>query len=356
MLQRDVITPRGALSQESVYGKIRTLEEKKPIKYAFENPDLIFKGYIKRLVEERLDKYDGNAKQAIASLKKDPIMIGKNRDVELTYATCYKDKYVIKYQLSSFAKMADIDSIVDANIRQRVKMRVAQFGGKVKDALKDLENNPVYADDKCTIPIKSVRCFTGLKPSAVTPVKYDSNGIAMGYVKPGSNHHIAIYRDRHGNLQEHVTTFWTAVERMKYGVPVVIKSPAEVWDSLTDREDLPEAFLSTLPDVTWTFVESLQQNEMFIIGMSDDEYNDARRNNDVAALCSHLYRVQKLASKYYIFRLHIETSVDDKYNGVKNEVLSKEIGKMVGVYSLDSYIKNNLHKVKIDILGNIIDA
>ena len=356
VLQRDVITPRGALSQESVYGKIRTLEEKKPIKYAFENPDLIFKGYIKRLVEERLDKYDGNAKQAIASLKKDPIMIGKNRDVELTYATCYKDEYVIKYQLSSFVKMADIDSIVDANIRQRVKMRVAQFGGKVKDALKDLENNPVYADDKCTIPIKSVRCFTGLKPLAVTPVKYDSNGMAMGYVKPGNNHHIAIYRDREGNLQEHITTFWTAVERMKYGVPVVIKSPAEVWDSLTDRDDLPEAFLSTLPDVTWTFVESLQQNEMFIIGMSDDEYNDARRNNDVAALCSHLYRVQKLASKYYIFRLHIETSVDDKYNGVKNEVLSKEIGKMVGVYSLDSYIKNNLHKVKIDILGNIIDA
>lgn len=356
VLQRDVITPRGALSQESVYGKIRTLEEKKPIKYAFENPDLIFKGYIKRLVEERLAKYDGNAKQAIASLKKDPIMIGKNRDVELTYATCYKDEYVIKYQLSSFAKMADIDSIVDANIRQRVKMRVAQFGGKVKDALKDLENNPVYADDKCTIPIKSVRCFTGLKSSAVTPVKYDANGMAMGYVKPGNNHHIAIYCDRDGNLQEHVTTFWTAVERMKYGVPVVIKSPAEVWDSLADREDLPEAFLSTLPDVSWTFVESMQQNEMFIIGMSDDEYNDAKRNNDVAALCSHLYRVQKLTSKDYFFRLHLETTVDDKYNGEKNQLLSMQMCKLVRITSLQSLIKMRFRKVKIDILGNIIDA
>lgn len=356
VLQHDVIAPRGALSQESVYGKIRILEEKKPIKYAFENPDLIFKGYIKRLVEERLAQHDGNAKKAIASLKKKPIMIGKNHDVELTYATCYKDEYVIKYQLSSLEKMKDIEAIVDANIRQRVKMRVAQFGGKVKDALKDLENNPVYADDKCTIPIKSVRCFTGLKSSAVTPVKYDENGMAMGYVKPGNNHHIAIYSDREGNLQEHLVTFWTAVERKKYGVPVVIKSPADVWDSLTDREDLPESFLSTLPDVTWTFVESMQQNEMFIIGMSDDEYNDAKRNNDVAALCPHLYRVQKLATKYYVFRLHIETSVDDKYNGEKNEMLSKEMGKLVSIRSLDSFIKNNLHKVKIDILGNIIDA
>ena len=129
-----------------------------------------------------------------------------------------------------------------------------------------------------------------------------------------------------------------------------------MWDSLTDREDLPEAFLSTLPDATWTFVESMQQNEMFIIGMSDDEYNDAIRNNDVAALCSHLYRVQKLATKYYCFRLHIETSVDDKYNGEKNDSLSRQMGKFIRINSLGSFKENNLHKVKIDILGNIVDV
>ena len=351
VLQNDIIVPRGALSQESVYGKIRILEKKKPIKYAFENPHLIFKGYIKNLVEERLAQYNGETKKAIASLKKSPIMIGRNKDVELTYATCYKDEYVIKYPISSLVKEADIDSIVDESIKERVKTRVAQFNGKIKEAFKDLENNPIYADENNTIPIKTVRCFTGL--SAVTPLRYNEQGEAISFVKPGNNHHIAIYRDNDGNLHEHVVTFWSAVERKKYGLPVVIKSPNEVWDSLIDRE-LPEAFLYTLPNVNWTFVESMQVNEMFILGLSDDEINDAIKNNDKATLCNHLYRVQKLASLYYSFRLHIETTVDDKYNGIKKEALSIEIGKYKRASSLNGYKTLNPHKIIINTLGEFI--
>ena len=350
ILQENIIAPRGALSQESVYGKIRILEKNKPIKYAFENSHLIFKGYIKRLVEERFAQFDGDYKKAIASLKKSPIMIGANKDVPLTYATCYKDEYVIKYSISSFEKISDIDSIVDENIKSRVKARVAQFGGKIKEAFKDLENNPIYADDNNTIPVKSVRCFTGL--SAVTPLRYNEQGEAISFVKPGNNHHIAIYRDQDGRLQEHVVTFWSAVERKKYGIPVVIKSPNDVWDSLMDK-DLPESFLNSLPDVNWTFVESMQVNETFILGLSDDEINDAIRNNDKTTICNHLYRVQKLASKNYCFRLLSETTVDDKYNGVKNELLSKEMGKLVIIQSLDRFLKEITSKIKINILGNI---
>ena len=350
ILQENIIVPRGALSQESVYGKIRILEKNKPIKYAFENPHLIFKGYIKRLVEDRLSQFDGDYKKAIASLKKSPIMIGANKDVPLTYATCYKDEYVIKYPVTSLQKMSDIDSIVDENIKSRVKARIAQFDGKIKEAFKDLENNPIYADDNNSIPIKNVRCFTGL--NAVTPLKYNENGAAISFVKPGNNHHIAIYRDKDGNLQEHVVTFWTAVERKKYGIPVVIKSPIDVWDSLTDK-NLPEAFLATLPNVNWEFIESMQVNEMFVLGLSDDEFNDAIRNNDKATLCNHLYRVQKLTTKEYCFRLHIETSVDDKYNGVKNMMLSKNLGKLVMIQSLSRYNELFPRKIKTTILGEL---
>ena len=146
-----------------------------------------------------------------------------------------------------------------------------------------------------------------------------------------------------------MVTFWTAVERKKYGLPVVIKSPDQAWDSLIDRE-LPEAFLNTLPNVNWTFVESMQVNEMFILGLSDDEYNDAIRNNDKATLCNHLYRVQKLTNGDYFFRLHIETSVDDKYNNEKNASLSITMGKMkrVGIKSL---LNLNYKKININTLG-----
>lgn len=350
VLQKGIITPRGALSQESVYGKIKILEKNKSIKYAFENPHLIFKGYIKRLVEERISEYDGDVKKAIASLKKMPIMIGSNNNVELTYATCYKDEYVIKYPIASLEKASDIESIVDENIKERVKARVEQFGGKIKEAFKDLENNPIYADDNNIIPIKSVRCFTGL--SAVAPLRYNNEGDAISFVKPGNNHHVAIYRDQEGKLQEHIVTFWTAVERKKYGIPVVIKSPNEVWDSVCGK-DLPESFLASLPNYNWTFVESLQVNEMFVLGLSDDEFNDAMRNNDKATICKHLYRVQKISSKIYNFRLHIETSVDDVYNGKKNETLSINMGKSIRISSLNGFMKLTPHKITISLLGEL---
>jgi len=65
-----VITPRGALSEESVYGKIKTTETNKSIKYLFENPHLIFKPYIKVLIEKRIAENEGNIKKALSSLKK----------------------------------------------------------------------------------------------------------------------------------------------------------------------------------------------------------------------------------------------------------------------------------------------
>ena len=62
-------------------------------------------------------------------------MIGANKDVPLAYATCYKDEYVIKYPITSLQKISDIDSIVDENIKLRIKARIEQFGGKIKEVI-----------------------------------------------------------------------------------------------------------------------------------------------------------------------------------------------------------------------------
>lgn len=352
VLQNNIIVPRGALSQESVYGKILVLDKDRPIKYAFENPHLIFKDYIKALVESRLDEYNRDSKKAIASLIKRPIMIGNNHDIILSHVTCYKEEYVIRYDISSFEKEKDIEAIVDYGIRERVRSRIRQFSGNLKEALKDLEHNPIYADNNNSIPVKRVRCFTGLKHAAVTALRYNNNGEAISYVKPSNNHHVAIYRDREGELKEHVVTFWNAVERVKYKIPAVVKSPNELWESLIDK-NIPEKFLKTLPDSDWTYVESLQQNEMFILGMSEDEFNDAIVSNDESTLCNHLYRVQKIASKDYHFRLHIETSVDDKYDGIKNEMLSKKMGKLIVIQSLKRFMEMKPKRVNINLLGEM---
>src|SRR5690606_3961417 len=54
VVQSGIIVPRGPLSDESVYGKIKSINRRMPVKYLFENPDLIFKPYIRELVRERL--------------------------------------------------------------------------------------------------------------------------------------------------------------------------------------------------------------------------------------------------------------------------------------------------------------
>ncbi len=70
VVQTGIIIPRGSLSEESVYGKIQTIDEKKPLKYIFENSQLILKPFIKQLVEERIEGHKGDIKKALASLKK----------------------------------------------------------------------------------------------------------------------------------------------------------------------------------------------------------------------------------------------------------------------------------------------
>ncbi len=349
VLQKGIIIPRGKLHEEFVYGKIKTINEKKPVKFLFENPDLIFKPRIKNLIEDRIAKYEGDYAKAYASLKKEPVYLDKEGKVILEYGTCFKEKYVIKYPIESLTTK-DIPFVIDKTAREAITERLMMFGNKEKEAFKDLKNNPIFLNKNKTIPIKTVRCYTGL--SAVEPIKQNDKGEPIGFVKPGNNHHIAIYIDGKGNKQEHVVTFWHAVERKKYGIPVIIKDPASVWDLLVDKE-LPDSFLKNLPDVSWKFEISLQQNEMFILGMPDEEYNMAIEKMYHSALNKYLYRVQKLQTKGYFFRFQTETSVDDKYNGVKNEMLSKQIGKLKIVQSIDAWIKLNPHKVKVDLLGNI---
>lgn len=348
VLQDHLITPRGALSEESVYGKIKIIEKEKPIKYIFENPHLIYKDYIRELVMQRLADNDGNVKKAIDSLKKQPILVSKNRDVELKYATCYKQEYVIKYPLSSLT-VKDVDSIIDPAIREIVRQRLKQYGDKPKEAF----STPLYSDKANTIQINSVRCLTGLSDLVIRPIKFDESGKPIAFSKPGNNHHIAIYRDENGTLQETVVTFWHAVERKEYGIPVIITSPQDVWDSIIDNDSLPESFLAQLPDVKWSFVTSIQQNEMFILGMEEDSFQNALSTNDFATLNKYLYRVQKCSTKNYCFRYHIETSVDDKYQGVKNEMRSKNIGRVKIIQSLDSLFNANPHKVQVTLLGKI---
>ena len=275
-LQTGILTPRGALSEETIYGAIQ---------------------------------------------------VGKRKEI------------VCKRRLENL-QAKDIPSIVDKGIQRIVKARLEVYNNDAKKAFAE----PLYSDAAQTKQIRSVRCFTGRVREKMIPLRRNDAGEEIAFVAPGSNHHVAFYRDSEGVLQEAVVSFYQAIERAKYQLPMIIKDPRAVVEEALER-NVPDSVLSALPHSSWTFVESLQKNEMFLIGLSDDEIARAIKEADRATLNDHLYRVQKYSSKYYCFRYHIETLLD--------EIIEGDIPKLYRIRSEKSYLELNPRKVRVDLLGNL---
>jgi CRISPR-associated endonuclease Csn1 len=137
------------------------------------------------------------------------------------------------------------------------------------------------------------------------------------------------------------------VERKKFRLPVIIKNPKEVWDKiLSQKENYPESFLEKLPGDKWMYEESLQQNEMFVLGMTKEDFERSIKENNKAELSKYLYRVQKMASSDYWFRHHLETELTDTPD-------SKKAKRFIRIQSIAAFINENPIKVKIDRLGDI---
>ena len=233
--------------------------------------------------------------------------------------------------------------VVDPRLRELIAEYNQEITSKVK-----AKGSPLYLDAAEKQEVRSVRCYVA-KPSVAKaiPIRFDERGRAITFVKSGNNHHLALYRTPHGKLEESIVSFWDAVDRARYGIPLVITHPREVIEQVLQRGDVPESVLSLLPPSDWVFVDSLQQDEMVIIGLSDEELQRALETQDYRKLSEHLYRVQKMSSKDYYFRYHLETSVADDKN------TSGSIPKFHRIQSLKVYEEKNVRKVRVDLLGRI---
>ena len=147
-----------------------------------------------------------------------------------------------------------------------------------------------------------------------------------GFVKPGNNHHLAIYENEEGKQQAICITMWEAFERIQQGLTIIS----------SHQPDFGNLKLS------------LQQNEMFVFGLNNEELSDAISTNNKKLIGEHLYRVQKLSVKAagdidIWFRKHTETELDDTN-------FSKEMKKFINIRSIGKLIGL---KLKVDRLGNI---
>ena len=247
-----------------------------------------------------------------------------------------KERIVKRYPLHALK-----GTVVDPRLRELITQRKQGSTTEAKGA-------PLYLDAEKKQEVRSVRCYvTQPAVDKAIPLCFDEQGKAVSFAKSGSNHHVAIYRTAQGEPTESLVTFWDAVDRARYGLPLIIKHPREVAEQVLQRDDIPEKVLCLLPPADYEFVDSFQLNEMVVIGLSDEEVQRAVDQQDYRTLSEHLYRVQQISSMYYVFRYHLETSVSDNKN------TTGRIPKFHRVASFKAYEEKKIRKVRIDLLGRI---
>ena len=340
IVQTGIIVPRGGLHEQFVYGRIKVEEKDKPLKYLFEKPHKIIDTRVKSFVIERLEANNNNHKEVMNSLKKNPIYLDEKKEIALERASCFKDEYVIKYKIQDI-KYKDVPFIIDSKVRSLVKARLDEYNGKEKEAFKDV----LWFNEEKQIPILTVRCLTGL--TAVESIKKDTLGNEIGFAKTGSNHHVAIYNDINGKPVQHICTFWHAVERKKYKIPYIIKETNALWDDIIQKE-LPQQFIEKLPHPNLNLQFSMQQNEMFILGLGQEELDECIKVGNKGKLSEHLYLVWSIADGDYWFRHHLETK-----NSELKKVVSAKEGKRYHRLSLSGLIALNPIKIRLNHLGDI---
>lgn len=345
-VQSGLRIPRGQLHEQTVYGAIKQYEKDK-IGNSIESQKIV-------------TRY----KMGVGSVG---FVFNGKESCDVVYDK-KKDCYVLVDGIEK-----SINYIVDKHIREVVKERMNEafpegetyrtgaekalaegrtYDGKEQcqkalEQLKSLDDHPLYADKNQHIAIKSVRCFTGL--SAVQPLRYNSEEEPISFVLTKNNHHVAIYEDEKGEYKECVYTFWQAVERSKYRLPLIIKDPKALWNIIHQREHngecFPDSMKASLPLSDWTFVESLQLNDMFVMDMDDEDFRSNITTHNYEELGKKLYRIQTISSGDYFLRLHTDTTTDRINAKLTKTFLRK---------SLVGFFASNPHKVQISLLGKVI--
>jgi CRISPR-associated endonuclease Csn1 len=231
-----------------------------------------------------------------------------------------EEAFHIRKAIDSLTTEKQLEKVVDEAIRKLIHKRIQELGGFVKGAIpantffivdeNGMKQPQILLPNKngAPVPIMKVRMKENI--GGAEKLKDEVNQ----WVNPRNNHHVLIYKDEKGNLKEEVVTFWTVVERKSKGFPIY-QLPAEGKEIVT----------------------ALHINDMFLLGLNEDEIN--WENPDYEVLKEHLFRVQKTSQNDYSFRYALTSSVNNK-----------EEEKRMGVKGI---ISNNAIKVKVSVSGKI---
>ena len=369
------LTPRGQLHLETVYGstqKYISKEEKINGNFTVETINKVAKKLYREALLKRLVVFDSDPKKAFTgknSLDKKPIYLDELQTmrvpekVKLVWQeTVYTIRKDISPNLFKDSKKNDdfinrVEDVFDNAAKEALKKHYAKTQAEVeafnqtvtkeKDKKKVLEaaftnlgENPIWLNKEKGLCIKRVT-VEGISNAVALHHKKDKNGKAIldennrkietDFVNTGNNHHVAIYRDQDGVLQEQtVLPFYEAVERVNQAQPIINK---------TYRQD-----------EGWQFLFTMKQNEYFVFPNEKTGFNPNDVNlldpDNYGLISPNLFRVQKIATKNYMFRHHLETTVNNQkeLNGIAYK-------SQLGLNSI-----TGIAKVRIDHLGKIVQV
>lgn len=346
---QEVLTPRGQLHKETIYGKYQYYvqkEEKIGGKFDLETIKKVANPLYQSLLKKRLEENGGDPKKAFTgknSLAKNPIYLDDTQTEQLpekVKLVWLENSFSIRKDITpeNFKDEKLIDKILDEGVKRILKERLQSFGNDAKKAFSDLDKNPIWLNKEKGITIKRVT-ISGVANAEPLHTKKDHLGkeildkegkpIPVDFISTGSNHHVAVYRDEKGNLQEKVVSVFEAVVRANQGLPIIDKTYNQ--------------------HLGWEFLFTMKQNEMFVFPNEATGFNpndiDLLDPKNKRIISPNLFRVQKLATGDYWFRHHLETTVETK--SATKDMAYKRLSL--------NHIKNII-KVRINHLGNIVSV
>jgi CRISPR-associated endonuclease Csn1 len=343
------LTPRGQLHKETVYGKYHYYENKEEkVGTTFDEITIskVSNPLFKKLLLERLQTNGNDPKKAFGgknALSKNPIYLNEEKTETLPEKlklTWLVSDYSIRKDVTpdNFKDLKTIEKVLDKRVKEILLKRFESFGKDPKKAFSDLDKNPIWLNKEKGISVKRVT-ISGVSNAEALHYKKDhfgnfildknGNKIPVDFVSTGNNHHVAVYRDEKGNLQENVISFYEAVARVNQGLPIIDKSHNQ--------------------HLGWQFLFTMKQNELFVFPNEKTGFNpneiDLLDPKNKKKISPNLFRVQKLASKNYFFRHHLETTVN-----TSKDLAGITYKPQLGLNGIIGIIK-----VRINHLGDIVN-
>ena len=353
------LTPRGQLHLDTVYGSYqKPIIKEEQINGSFDESKIktVTNNSFREALLKRLQEFDNDPKKAFTgknSPSNNPIFVDKEKTLQIpnkVKTLTFETEYTIRKAIDPDLR---IDKVVDKGIKEILEKRLAEFDNDPKKAFVNLDENPIYLNKEKGITIKRVS-IKGISNAIALRDKRDKDGNfilnengekqAIDFVNTGNNHHVAIYKkpklNRKGEVQlddkgeqvyeleEVVVSFFEAVTRANLGQPIIDKEYKQ--------------------DEGWQFLFTMKQNEYFVFPNEKTGFNpndiDLLNPENYNIISPNLFRVQKISTKNYMFRHHLETNVNE----------TKELRDITWKNIRSTQNLVNIIKVRVNHIGQIV--